>query len=125
MEEEFVTVDNRTWKEKAKDAWETGKRKTKEVMDKAWENRETVVPVLLGVLTIGAGVMKNATKYKELEEAETRRERAFYDRSLGVYWETRRPLTTQELLEVEERKAGGENIGAILEDMRLLKKKRR
>lgn len=123
--EEFVTVDDRDWKQKLKDKWEDGKRKTKEAAEKLWENREVAIPVAIAALTAVSSMIKGHNRRKELEEAEIRRERAFYDRSLGVYWETRRPLTTNEMLEVEERKKAGESIGAILDDMGLLKKRRR
>lgn len=123
--EEFVTVDDRAKTQKVKDWLEDKKRKAKVIVEMYWENRDTTIPATVGVLAIAAKLGKQHNRNKELEEAETRRERAFYDRSLGVYWETRRPLTTAEMLEVEDRKKHGESIGAILDDMGLLKRKRR
>lgn len=62
-------------------------------------------------------VSANATK-KEIQF----KERTIYDRSLGRYVELKRPLTPTEALIIEERRARGEKLHEILNDMRLLKR---
>lgn len=66
---------------------------------------------------IGKTVSANATK-KEIQF----KERTIYDRSLGRYVELKRPLTPTEALVIEERRARGEKLHEILNDMRLLKR---
>lgn len=66
---------------------------------------------------IGKTVSANATK-REIQF----KERTIYDRSLGRYVELKRPLTPTEALIIEERRARGEKLHEILNDMRLLKR---
>lgn len=44
-----------------------------------------------------------------------------YDASLGRYWELNRKLTNKDWLKIDRRKARGERLGDILEDLHLLK----
>jgi hypothetical protein len=86
------------------------------------ENSDTliaVIPPLVGAIVFGA---KRVAKYHDAKSAERLRNRTIYDRSLGMYWETRRPLTSNQKLIIEERHRAGESYGKILADMRLLKK---
>ena len=43
-----------------------------------------------------------------------------YDRSMGNYWKLRRPLSTSEMLSIENRKKMGETLGQILSSMRVI-----
>ncbi|MBQ9003744.1 MAG: hypothetical protein IJ087_18010 [Eggerthellaceae bacterium] len=55
--------------------------------------------------------------------ADTRHQNSkIYDHSLGMYWELRHPLTTNERIAIERRRKSGESYGQILSDMRLLKR---
>lgn len=54
---------------------------------------------------------------------ETHRQTStIYDHSLGMYWELKHPLTTNERVIIERRRKAGESYGQILRDMRLLKR---
>lgn len=50
------------------------------------------------------------------------KERTIYDHSLGRYVELKRPLTAAQSLTIEERRANGEKLHMILDDMGLLKR---
>ena len=44
-----------------------------------------------------------------------------YDRSLGHYWALRRELTNAEWVLVDKRKANGERLADILDELKVLK----
>ena len=71
----------------------------------------TALPILIRV----GGKRSNLVKEKKLKDLY------IYDRSHGHYWELRRKLSTQELLEIDRRKDKGESLVDILESMRVLK----
>lgn len=91
---------------------------------KAWvwivDNNEVSLP-LIG-MAIGGGVkLAKYHRYKKrINKEEELKDLYCYDRSLGHYWKLRRKLTNAEWLEINERKANGENLGDILRDMRVL-----
>lgn len=49
------------------------------------------------------------------------KERTIYDHSLGRYVELKKKLTAEQALTIEERRAAGEKLHVILDDMKLLK----
>lgn len=78
----------------------------------------------LAISAIGATVFF-ANKAWKIGNAvcETHRQNSkIYDHSLGMYWELRHPLTTNERIAIERRRKSGESYGQILSDMRLLKR---
>lgn len=120
----YVVIDERSFKEKASDAARTVKEKASNCAKFLWENRKaTISAAMLGAATVTSLVGK-INRHKELRESEIRHTKSFYDRGMGCYWETKRPLKTDEMLELEQRKANGENYGQILRDMGLLKRVR-
>ena len=110
------------------------KRADRKAARKAWidskigwirENKDVlvfVVPGMITVLSCGTKcftkVMANHTLNKEIQF----KERTIYDHSLGRYVELKRPLTAAQALSIEERRAGGERLHTILNDMGLLKR---
>lgn len=80
-----------------------------------------VVPVAtVAIGSAGKAVSKAIGAYitnKELNDINTR----IYDHSLGKYARLKRPLTAKESLTIEERRAAGEKLHTILNDMGLLK----
>lgn len=74
--------------------------------------------VTAGVCDIGKTIRAGINLEMNGRTAKNRR---IYDRSTGHYWELRRPLTTDELREIEKRKRNGENLGDILWDIKVLK----
>lgn len=66
-------------------------------------------------------IIKTATKTRNVNEEKALKDRYIYDRSAGHYYELRRKPKNSEWIEIEERRNQGQNLGAILRDMRLLK----
>jgi hypothetical protein len=114
------------YKSKAKDKIESTYHTVRGYLDSAaeWASENSdmliaIIPPAIGMLAYGA---KRAAKLHDIKSAERLRNRMIYDRSLGMYWETRRPLSGNQKLIIEERHRAGESYGKILSDMRLLKK---
>lgn len=117
----------------------TEKKETKEVISEKWnsfkdwskkkfneakiwcgEHKELVVGVVPVLITGFFEVIKIASKADAREEEKELKELYIYDRSMGHYWKLRRRLTNSEYREIERRRAEGESMGEILEDMRVL-----
>lgn len=62
---------------------------------------------------------KNQTKINLKKEQELK-ELYTYDRHIGTHLKRNRPMTTDEVVEFERRKAGGELPALILRDMKLI-----
>ena len=79
--------------------------------------------VTLGTAIIAGmfGLSKGIIKHVNLKQAENMKNLYCYDTSLGRYWELRRKLTNKDWLAIERRRASGEKLGEILEDLRVLK----
>ena len=67
------------------------------------------------------GLTKGIIKHVNLKQAEHMKNLYCYDTSLGRYWELRRKLTNKDWLAIERRRANGEKLGEILDDLRVLK----
>lgn len=65
---------------------------------------------------------KKLDKYMGMYRETKIRNSTIYDRSLGMYWETKRPLTTNQRLAIEARHKAGEPYGQILSSMNLLRR---
>lgn len=87
----------------------------------AYENKGNIVYGLyiLGLVGTVATPFIRRTRRNCLD---ARREKQIYDPSMGFYWETKRPLTNNQKLMIEQRHRNGEPYGKILRDMRLLRK---
>ena len=85
-------------------------------------------PELVGVaLTAGTAVVGGAVKVckglvrtHNLHREQYNKERYIYDRSLGMYLHTKRPLRTQDFATINARRAKGERLSDILVSMRIL-----
>lgn len=87
-----------------------------------FEHPEEAVGIAGFIAGFLAVVIRKSDKYMDIYRANRLRESTIYDRSLGMYWETKRPLTTNQRLIIESRHKAGESYGSILSDMKLLKK---
>ena len=87
-------------------------------------NKETlaiVIPVV-GVSIKGtAKIIKGISKNVALSQEKQLKERFIYDRSLGVYFELKKPLSNSQMTSILERKDNGEKLSSILIDENLLK----
>lgn len=70
----------------------------------------------------GIGVAKKVMNTYNTHAEIKFKERTIYDRSLGRYVELKKPLNARQALEIEERRANGEKLHMILNDMKLLKR---
>ena len=61
-------------------------------------------------------------KYVDIRREVKLRNSMIYDRSLGMYWQTKRPLTANQRLQIESRHKAGEPYGKILSEMKILKR---
>lgn len=113
---------------KPKSRWKRFKEKAKEKKDRAVEwcknHPEPAIVILTGtascVVKIVGSTVKHHRKVSVQKKDEELREEYCYDRSLGHYWKLRRKLTNEEWREIERRKAEGEKLGDILEQLKLL-----
>lgn len=123
--DEYEVIDDRTKTQKVKDWLEETKKKIVNAAKVYWDNRDTTLPAT-GVILLGLAKMKQqSNRRREFEAEQDRRDRTIYDPSMRKNLRTTRPLTVDELLEVEERNHDGEPIGMILDDMGLLDKRKR
>lgn len=74
-----------------------------------------------GLIKGGTSVVKAAINNNTAKHQNRVDDRRIYDPSEGFYWNLKRDLNTSQKLELERRKAEGESMGQILEDMRVLK----
>lgn len=98
---------------------------------KRWcrNNKEMVIimaPIVVGGVisitkTIVKGVGRGINKSIILAKEDELKNMYCYDRSLGHYWKLRKKPTNNEWLRIDRRKADGERLADILEDMKLLR----
>ncbi len=72
--------------------------------------------IIGGTVKIGKGMMRTHNLRKE----QYIKERNIYDRSLGMYLHTRRPLRNKDFVTINARRNKGERLSDILIDMNIL-----
>lgn len=114
-----------------KSKWEKFKYKTREKIDGAirWVKEKPEQAAIVGsVVIVGADkLFKGIKKLKELQPTQAELDREWrelhvYDRSLGYYYNLKRPMSGTEAMEFSNRKKRGETTGDILRSMNLLKR---
>ena len=119
-----------TPKEKAKNFFKRTYDKGKEVAKKAYENREKIAKTVVGIaggVTLVTQTVKtvkrtfggNKTQYEKTVE---QRKTQYYDPSSRRYIPLRREPSDYELYEIDRRRATGEPVTMILNDMGLLRR---
>ena len=114
-----------TFEQKAYEAKVKAKRVANEVYWWIKENPQTDLMALTSMVGITKGVTKVTSKVISAHQTNKEirfKERTIYDRSLGRYVELKHKLSPAEALTIEERRANGEKLHVILNDMGLLKK---
>lgn len=114
----YVVPENDTKRSKAK-AWL--KNRWTDVSCWCSENKGLLmvaVPTVIGGIT---ATVKVVGKNINLNKEQNLKEKFVYDTSLGHYWELRQKLTNGQWTEIERRRANGETLGQILNDMKVLK----
>lgn len=81
--------------------------------------------LVVGGAIAGLGLLKTGLKIGgkiHVQNMERRnKDLRVYDTSLGKYWELKHKLKNRDWLEIERRKANGERLGEILNDLNVLK----
>lgn len=114
-------LDLKTMKVESK--WHEMKRKAKkaavDALNWAKENPELTA---LGAAGIGAAAkgLKSLVRTYNLHRENYNKERWIYDRSLGIYLKTKRPLRNKDYVTINNRRRNGEKLSKILEDMHIL-----
>lgn len=101
-----------------KEKFQESKEKTKEWVS---EHQGDIIYGCYVAACIGAILIPAARKIKK-DRINLSRDRRIYDRSNGFYWETKRNLTNNQKMIIEQRHMMGEPYGRILSDMNLLKR---
>lgn len=87
-----------------------------------YNNRDIVVPIAITAATTGIPfIVKKGIKGVQLKKQENLKNLYCYDRSLGHYWKLRRELTNDEWVYIDKRKANGERLADILDELKVLK----
>jgi beta-galactosidase beta subunit len=114
-----------------KSRWEKFKYKTRDKIERAirWVKEKPEQAAIVGsVVIVGADkLFKGIKKLKELQPTQAELDREWhdthvYDRSLGYYYNLKRPMSGTEAMEFSQRKKRGESTGDILRSMNLLKR---
>lgn len=113
-----------------KSRWEKFKHKawTKKEKFVNWVKEKPQEAAVLGsvVLVAGDKIVHVIKKWKSIQPTQAELDRRWhethiYDRSQGMYYEIKRPMTANEAMIFSHRKARGELTGDILLSMKLLK----
>jgi len=73
-----------------------------------------------GLIKGGAKISKNLVRTHNLRKEQYNKERYIYDRSLGMYLHTKRPLRNKDYMAINRRRRNGEKLSDILESMHIL-----
>ena len=113
-----------------KSKWDKLKSKTSDKLRRVgdWIKDKPEQAAALGSVIIVGGekLYKGIKKLRELGPTQSELDREWhdthvYDRSNGIYYKIKRPMTAGESIEFSRRRQRGENVGDILMSMRLLK----
>lgn len=114
-------------KAKVESKWHAFKTEAKrKVMQGAqWvrENPESAgILATVGTAAIGGGVkiFKGLMRNVNLRKEQYNKERYIYDRSLGMYLHTKRPLRNKDYVTINQRRKNGEKLSDILASMKIL-----
>ena len=124
---QVLTEDNgkKKFSEKVKDAATVAKSKFSEGAEWVKENPQAFAAILAGGTALFTGatkVVKGINKHVTAKQEQYNKERFIYDHSLGAYLETKRKLTRQDVVKINDiRRRTGKKLSEVLADMNLLK----
>ena len=87
----------------------------------AMNNKELLMVAIPGVIGASTAMIKAVGKHENIKKEQEVKDLYCYDRSLGHYWKLRRELTNSEWTQIDKRKANGERMANILEELKVLK----
>ena len=118
------TIDERTLKQKIHDGVSTAKQKVEDGYNKVKKVvTDHPVETLTVVCMLGPGVLKvanSAIRARQQDKETKYNECDYYDPRTGEHWYTKKPLTANQKLNLEQRYKLGESKGSILRDMRMI-----
>ena len=124
MKTKTVKIEDFKKEIKKRERKEAFKRKVNDAVTWCRENRDILgIAIPVGVAAVG-GVTKvtaKAINAHNLNKEQKYKDTTIYDHSLGRYVHLKHKLSPSEALSIEERRAGGEKLHVILNDMNLLK----
>ena len=122
--EDFKKIEKAKKREERK---EKIKQKISKVTKWTRSNMNTIVtvgavvtPVLVATVTTAGKLMIKHKTSVNLAKTEELKTLYCYDRSLGMYWKLKRPLSSSEWLTINARKKMGETLADILSDLNVL-----
>ena len=77
-------------------------------------------PIVLGLIAEGSKLGKSVIRHNNLVKEQQLKDLYCYDRSLGHYWKLRKPLSNNDWILINQRKANGEALADILSSMKVL-----
>lgn len=110
-----------TWKVKMADLkWKAVDVKNK-IFTAAKNNKEIVAVAIPILAKMGYDIVKDVRRRSVVNEEKRLKDNYVWDPKLGMYFECKRKLTTNQRLEFEARRGQGESVGHILRSMKVLK----
>lgn len=86
------------------------------------ENPKEAVGIFAAAGAIVGGIGKTINKQVTVRQERYTKERFIYDHSLNAYLETKRKLTNNDIVRInEERRRTGKKLSEVLAEMKLLK----
>lgn len=127
----MIINDNRTWFDKMKikfaEKKAAAKCKLKKMFNWVVENPFSAIMLLSifsGAVNVTTKGVKDISSIVEDRKEQKKEDCRVWDPVNGIQWYTKKPLTTEQKLEFENRVKNGESRGEILADMDVLRKKR-
>jgi hypothetical protein len=107
-----------------------GREAKRKVSDVAWkvthdpQTQKTIVTtaIVVGTVAVEGARIKKAFTPTQAELEERRREKSFYDRSTGLWYDTRRKLTNEEVLFVRSEVKKGRTAMEVLQSIGLARR---
>lgn len=110
-----------TWKLKLADLKWKVVNAANTVMTTAKNNKEIVAVAIPIVAKIAYDVVKGVSRNSQLNREQRLKDNYIWDPRLGMYFECKHKLTTNQRLEFANRRDRGESVGNILRSMKVLK----
>jgi hypothetical protein len=102
---------------------ENAKRKAQQGIQWIRENPESaglLATACTALIGGGLKISKSLVRTHNLKKEQYNKERYIYDRSLGMYLHTKRPLRNKDYVTINRRRQNGEKLSDILESMKIL-----
>lgn len=90
--------------------------------DPQTQKRIITTAIVVGVVATEGAKIKKAWTPSQYEREERRREKQFYDRSTGLWYDTRRKLTNEEVLFIRNEVKKGREAKNVLKDLGLARR---